>query len=389
VSVINPLAREVAAKIVFHGPGLSGKTTTLAHIHSALSPARRGDIVSLATEGERTLFFDFLPVHIPREHGLSLRLQLYTVPGQVFYGATRRLVLDGADGVVFVADSQEAAQERNLESLDDLEKNLEAVGTSLEAMPHVVQYNKRDLPKLLEVGQLRRELNRYHVPDFETCASTGQGIEEMLRAIIRLVGQSLQNAESKAKLRSEPGQRQVFDPSRLAGPTRGEPERLDSGVTDAIASLVPGPKSRGQRPSLELLAPEPHGHETVEFPAHPPPPDVQTMRAPAVSPMSFSALWSESPQVLAIEQDIAAGRFAEAVHRAASNVSEILDGLLGPQLAEGTGMRAQLLGLDGREYLELCRVASRPAATVTQLDALFAYYFLIATRIKQARLVRY
>ncbi|HSC87156.1 MAG TPA: GTPase domain-containing protein, partial [Polyangiaceae bacterium] len=339
VSVLNPLAREVAAKIVFHGPGLSGKTTTLAHIHSMLAPARRGDIVSLATEGERTLFFDFLPVHIPRAEGLDIRLQLYTVPGQVFYGATRRLVLDGADGVVFVADSQEAAHERNLESLDDLESNLKSLGSSLSSMPHVIQYNKRDLPNLLSAEQLRGDLNRYGAADFETSASKGQGVDEVLRSIIRSVGQSLLDEKAKARSRAESGKRQVFDPSRLGSPSRPG-ERPDSAVSEAIASLVPQATESVRRPTLELLGPPALG-DSVEWPRPAPPPDVATMRAPAVSPMSFAALWADSPQILSIEEDIAAGRFAEAVHRAASVISEILDNLNGVQQAEGPGMRAQ------------------------------------------------
>src|SRR5690242_10691103 len=170
------MAREVAAKIVFYGPGLSGKTTTLRKVYETVRPAHRGEMMSIATEGDRTLFFDFLPVKVERVGDCSVRLALYTVPGQVFYNATRKLVLQGADGVVFVADSQAEAMDANRESLANLEENLLEQGLRLERFPLVVQYNKRDLPNALPLAQLRRELNARSVPDFETCATTGKNV---------------------------------------------------------------------------------------------------------------------------------------------------------------------------------------------------------------------
>src|SRR5690606_33580465 len=164
VSVINPLARELSAKIVYYGPGMSGKTTSLASVHASLKPSHRGEMISLATEGDRTLYFDFLPVHMGKVQELDVRLQLYTVPGQVFYGATRRLVLEGADGVVFVADSQRDARERNQESLSDLRENLRRFGTPLEELPFVIQYNKRDLPNCMSLEELRQDLNTLETP---------------------------------------------------------------------------------------------------------------------------------------------------------------------------------------------------------------------------------
>lgn len=156
--------------IEFYGPGLSGKTTTLSQVHAKMHPSRRGNLVTLETEGERTLFFDFLPVRVETKNGMSVRFQLFTVPGQVFYAATRQLVLDGADGVVFVADGQEAAMVRNLESLDDLESNLRRNNCSLFTIPFVLQYNKRDLPHVLSLDDLSASLNRYGSPEFETAA---------------------------------------------------------------------------------------------------------------------------------------------------------------------------------------------------------------------------
>jgi len=383
VSVVNPLAREISAKIVFYGPGLSGKTSSLSYLHSTVRPTHRGDLLSLATEGDRTLFFDFLPLQLPRIKGLDVRLQLYTVPGQVFYGATRKLVLDGADGVVFVADSQIAAQERNLEALDDLRANLNELGVSLESLPLVFQYNKRDLPAILQVDELRRELNGYGAPEFETCASTGRGVSDALRAIVKRVSQSLMDKESKSRGKAESGQRLAINPSALSEAVAIESHRSGMAfqLSNAIARLELVDEDAEMDVSLDV--------EDAPESSRPVPRDVKTIQAPAASLFSFSTLWDEPLLVTTIEADISTGHFAEAVHRAASGVSDILDGLLGPHVVEGSGTRAQLLGIEGREYLELRRLASRPASTITQNEALFALYMLIAARVKAARLAPY
>ena len=187
MSSVNLLAREVAAKIVFYGPGLSGKTTTLRKIYETVRPAHRGEMMSIATEGDRTLFFDFLPVKVERVNDCTVRLALYTVPGQVFYNATRKLVLQGADGVVFVADSQPEAFDSNRESLQNLEENLLEQGIRLDRFPLVMQWNKRDIEKALPVEQLRAALNARGAPEFETSATSGQGVLDTLKAITRMV----------------------------------------------------------------------------------------------------------------------------------------------------------------------------------------------------------
>jgi signal recognition particle receptor subunit beta len=192
VSNLNVLAREVAAKIVFYGPGLSGKTTTLKKIYESVRPSNRGEMMSLATEGDRTLFFDFLPVKVERVNDCAVRLALYTVPGQVFYNATRKLVLQGADGVVFVADSNPAALEKNLESLANLEENLREQGIAYENFPVVFQWNKRDLPSAIPVSDLHAALNSRGAPEVETAAASGRGVLESLKAITRLVIRDLQ-----------------------------------------------------------------------------------------------------------------------------------------------------------------------------------------------------
>jgi signal recognition particle receptor subunit beta len=185
--VLSPLARELVFKIVYYGPGLGGKTSTLRHIHSTTDPQYRGKMVSLATPVDRTLYFDFLPIRVPVRQRMGVRLQLFTVPGQVYYNATRKLVLTGADGVVFVADSQRARAEANLESIQNLQDNLAQHGRSLGEVPHVIQYNKRDLRDLVSMDELERALNLYGVPSFATIATRGDGVYESLEAVTRAV----------------------------------------------------------------------------------------------------------------------------------------------------------------------------------------------------------
>ncbi|MGC4113853.1 MAG: ADP-ribosylation factor-like protein [Myxococcales bacterium] len=191
MTLISKANREICAKIVYYGPGLSGKTTSLRRIYESIRPSNRGEMVSLATEGDRTLFFDFLPIKVERVGDATVRLALYTVPGQVFYNATRKLVLQNADGVVFVADSQPDAMDSNLESLDNLRDNLREMGLVPEQVPLVIQYNKRDIANVLSVSDLRTQLNPNGVPDFETVAAKGKGLMEALRAITRTVIKSL------------------------------------------------------------------------------------------------------------------------------------------------------------------------------------------------------
>jgi len=185
--VVNPLVRELVFKIVYYGPGLGGKTTTLQFIHAETRPEHRGKMVSLATPVDRTLYFDYLPIRVPDVRDLAVRLQLFTVPGQVYYNATRKLVLTGADGVVFVADSQRLRAEANLESYDNLRDNLEEHGRELDEMPHIVQLNKRDLPDVLSIEELSQSVNRHQAPQFATVATRGEGVFESLEAITRLV----------------------------------------------------------------------------------------------------------------------------------------------------------------------------------------------------------
>jgi len=187
MSFINYSSREINCKIVYYGPGLCGKTTNLQFIYNKTNPELKGKMISLATETERTLFFDFLPLALGQIRGFKTRFHLYTVPGQVFYDASRKLILKGVDGVVFVADSQIERMEANIESLENLKLNLTEQGYDLEKTPYVVQYNKRDLPNAAPLGEIRGVLNPSGVPEFEACATTGQGVFETLKSVARLV----------------------------------------------------------------------------------------------------------------------------------------------------------------------------------------------------------
>ncbi|GAB4370938.1 MAG: GTPase domain-containing protein [Deltaproteobacteria bacterium] len=187
MSFINYSSREINCKIVYYGPGLCGKTTNLQYIYKRMNPTARGKMISLATETERTLFFDFLPLSMGEIRGFKTRFHLYTVPGQVFYDASRRLILRGVDGVVFCADSQLTRMDANLESLDNLKINLHDQGYDPDKIPLVLQYNKRDLEGIASVSELHALLNYRNVPEFEAVATTGVGVFETLKAIIKLV----------------------------------------------------------------------------------------------------------------------------------------------------------------------------------------------------------
>jgi signal recognition particle receptor subunit beta len=189
VSLVNFTAREITCKIVYYGPGRSGKTTNLHYIYGRVPESRRGRMVSLATQTDRTLFFDFLPIDLGQISGFTTRFQLYTVPGQVYYNATRRLVLQGADGVVFVADSQARQLDENLESLQNLQANLLEHGVDIRTLPVVMQYNKQDLPRelILQLLELDDALNFRSVPSFPADALHGNGVFETLKAITELV----------------------------------------------------------------------------------------------------------------------------------------------------------------------------------------------------------
>lgn len=187
MSFINYSSREINCKIVYYGPGLCGKTTNLQYIYKKTNPEQKGKLISLATETERTLFFDFLPLALGDIKGFRIRFHLYTVPGQVFYAASRKLILKGVDGVVFVADSQLERMEANIESLEDLRINLTEQGYDLDKLPFTIQYNKRDLPNVAPLMEMNSLLNPNGVPYFEAVAVTGKGVFETLKSVAKQV----------------------------------------------------------------------------------------------------------------------------------------------------------------------------------------------------------
>jgi signal recognition particle receptor subunit beta len=191
MSMINYASREINCKIVYYGTGLGGKTTNLEYIYSKVNPETKGKMISLATETERTLFFDFLPIDLGEVRGFKTRFHLYTVPGQVYYNASRRLILKGVDGLVFVADSQASRAEANIESMHNLYENLETYGYDLETIPFAIQYNKRDMPNILSPEELRAQINPMGVPDFEAVAIDGSGVFETLSSVSKSVVETL------------------------------------------------------------------------------------------------------------------------------------------------------------------------------------------------------
>jgi signal recognition particle receptor subunit beta len=232
---LNYTAMQMTAKIVYYGPGLCGKTTNLSWIHAKTAPRSRGEMVSLETEADRTLFFDLLPLDVGVIGGLKVRLQLYTVPGQVFYNATRRLVLKGVDGVVFVADSQAPAAEPNEESLSNLRQNLEELGLDPRSLPIVFQYNKRDLRNILPVDVMQRALNPAGAPSFEAAAIAGVGVFETLKEISRL---SLDSIRSKIAEEKHAG---------LAG--TGKPARRPTARAASPAPAARAPEATPPEPA--------------------------------------------------------------------------------------------------------------------------------------------
>ncbi len=196
---INFANKEIQCKIVYYGPGMSGKTTNLEVVHQKAPPNSKGELTSIATEGDRTLFFDFMPLDLGSIAGIKTKFQLYTVPGQVYYNSTRKLVLQGVDGIVFVADSQKEKVEENIEALGNLKTNLAEYGLDLSDLPFVLQWNKRDLPTALPLEVLEEKLNEFNVPTFEAVAATGEGVFPTLKALASLVLESINRDSSDAE----------------------------------------------------------------------------------------------------------------------------------------------------------------------------------------------
>jgi signal recognition particle receptor subunit beta len=196
VSFINYATREINCKIIYYGPGLSGKTTNVQYIYEQTQQDRRGKLVTLSTENERTLFFDFLPLAVGDVRGFKTRFHLYTIPGQTFYEVSRQFILKGVDGIVFVADSQSERMEANIESFESLEKSLDQAGYDIGKIPLVLQYNKRDTPGAVPIRELESTFNSMHRPYFEAVANRGDGVMETLQAVSQWVIRDLKGGEN-------------------------------------------------------------------------------------------------------------------------------------------------------------------------------------------------
>jgi len=263
----NYATMQMAAKVVYYGPGLCGKTTNLHHIYGRTAPGSRGEMVSLETETDRTLFFDLLPLDVGVIGGFKTRVQLYTVPGQVFYNTTRKLVLKGVDGIVFVADSQRAMRDANVESLANLKTNLAEIGVKLDEIPLVLQYNKRDLANILSLAELEDSLNPEKLfESYEACAVLGQGVFETLKAISRLTLRSLKKrmlGEEKA-------------PVSAPVPKAASPAKTAATAVPSAAAAPAAPPKSAPKAAAKPAAPPP-----------PPPPD-DLQDALDVDPGTFS-----------------------------------------------------------------------------------------------------
>jgi signal recognition particle receptor subunit beta len=427
--VVNPLARELVFKVVYYGPGLGGKTTSLQYIHATAKPEHRGKMVSLATPVDRTLYFDFLPIRVPNVRGMNVKLQLFTVPGQVHYNATRKLVLTGADGVVLVYDSQSARSDANLETLDNLRDNLAAHGRQISEMPHVVQYNKRDLFDVLSIDELERQLNHAGAPSFATTATTGEGVYESLEAITRAVlddferrvpGQrgagatklelpegglmeALRRAEDSDAWGEELAERAARNVQRNPSGLLLLSELPDADVGEAAAQAVA--RDLQGLPRLESHPPAvvPHFDSSPPVPpmTEPPPvPRLSSVPSPpqALSPqsgVSFETLWpvAERATVRELEASLAQGDFERAitlaeqlVSRALASAAALLGGNLDAPREPSTV--ALLLGLEGRRYLEFRALVRdvRGGRGVNEGEALGAYATAIEVRLARARI---
>src|SRR5262245_43480689 len=243
---INFALKEVNCKIVYYGPGLSGKTTNLEVVHAKAPSTHVGELTSIATEGDRTLFFDFLPLNLGQVAGMNTKFQIYTVPGQVYYNSTRKLVLQGADGIVFVADSRRGKMDENLESLANLEENLREYGMDIRTLPFVLQDNKRDLPDVYTIEELQEKLNKHNVPYFEAVAVSGEGVFPTLKKLSSMVLESLNRQQGSTAVR-RPARDQV--PEAVGVAAGGGRGRAQAGSTAGSPAKPPSSKpAEAKRP---------------------------------------------------------------------------------------------------------------------------------------------
>jgi signal recognition particle receptor subunit beta len=373
MSSVNLFTREISIKIVYYGPGLGGKTSSLQYVHRALKSDSRGQLVSLATGSDRTLYFDFLPVKLPKLRGYAIRVQLYTVPGQVHYNSTRKLVLAGADGIVFVADSQADRANANVESLENLRENLAEQGLRLDQVPYILQYNKRDVPDVLPVGDLNAALNGGKVPAFETIATSGRGIFEGLKSITTLVLSDLRR-------------RGLWDGGQ-SGAKPAAPKEFDKDGESIANKLQALSEAEAAVSRMEPAAPpsitHPSSQKTEISGAFPIP--SQLMRG-ARGPQLSELLPQGSPRdaVMAVEAELDRGDYAQAIRLAARGFTEAAERSVTSGGDSGPVLHALMLGMPGERWLRFREVTRRAdSGAASSADALFALFFLVDSVLRK------
>lgn len=251
---INFALKEVNCKVVFYGPGMSGKTTNLEIVHQKAPEENKGELTSISTDGDRTLFFDFMPLDLGNVAGMRTKFQLYTVPGQVYYNSTRKLVLQGVDGIIFVADSDPDKMDENVESYSNLIENLAEYGKDIRELPHVIQYNKRDLPNALPVAEIDKIMNKFGVPTFEAVAYTGEGVFPTLKTLAAMVLESIEKIDGRNPRRSaaksapvQPAAAPQAASARAPVRAPGRAPARTSGAQRPVAARAPGAQGRPQK----------------------------------------------------------------------------------------------------------------------------------------------
>ena len=329
--LFNYSTKELTAKIVYYGPGLCGKTTNLQFIYESLPDEKRGRMLSLSTQTDRTLYFDFLPMDLGEIRGMKTRIQLYTVPGQVFYNATRKMVLKGVDGVVFVADSQTQMADANLESFRNLLENLKNHGLDPTTIPLVLQFNKRDLPSILSVEEMNAALNRFNSPFYEAIATTGIGVHDTLKAASKLVLRSLSGRAQDDDLSDD-----ARETAATAATSPAPADRLAPGAEPADAvplqwnddDLFENQLDQMDAAEIEGLLQEVEGFDLGEDTAAAPPPFAATVESPGVSdPIPDSSV--EASRDDAADDDFSSGEL---------ELSALPDGQVDPSMETGPAM---------------------------------------------------
>ncbi len=371
---VNPLTRELLVKLVYYGPGLGGKTTSLQRIHQSSPPETRGQLVSLATPVDRTLYFDFLPLRARSVRDHQVRLQLFTVPGQVYFNATRKLVLTGADGVVFVADSQRERHDANLESLENLAANLEEQGRRMQELALVFQYNKRDIEGVMSIEEMERSLNPMRGPSFPTVATRGNSV---LEALDRLVEDVIEDLEARG----------AFGPVGSASeePSFAQPEQaLEEQIGHASEDAWKVSVERALQVNQSAFPESPlKGEPRVQsaFPSHSFP---SHAGARAHGP-SWAPLFEHPKRIQQLEADFTTGRISEGIVLCDEIVADLLDGVATTAgiARSDSAVLAPWLGVSGPRWLTFRRIVrrARDGGPLDIRDGLYVYAVLLELRL--------